>query len=350
MFTVVLLGPQTSTKTMMRSILVLLGLSAVAFACEDGWESFGESCYKFDNTDRNYADSEAFCLEQGGHLVSIHSDDENIFVGDKARELSMGNTWIGLDDNDEENVFSYLDGTPFYRGGFTRGEPNNWGGNQDCSYFPFRGTYGWDDMRCSNQASPLCERNGPCPEEWIVREETGNCYKWFTDRMSYDQAKARCLENGAYLVSITTPEENRFVIDDVAIATSGEENGPQTWIGLDDETTEGYWTLVDPESTDFLGRFSRGEPNNAGSGQNCAWFPFREAYKWDDVSCNANRKAVCKKPNPEHLFGDLTEKTKSIVVALYSGCINTEIQDDQNLCEKLEGIFDELVGDEDEEE
>ncbi|XP_071953791.1 macrophage mannose receptor 1-like [Antedon mediterranea] len=318
----------------------------MATSCSGNWLSYGDSCYKFDNTQRNYAASEEYCTTQGGHMVSIHNDAENAFVIDKAQELDLRNTWIGLDDNGHENVFTFLDGTDFFRGGYTRGEPNDWGGNQDCSYFPFRETYGWDDMRCSNSAQYICENVAPCAAGWT--ENQGHCYKRYSDSVDYPTAKASCIGHGGYILAITTPEENEYVYDNIQDDPSSDP--PTTWVGIDDMQYEGRFTLAEPGNDFFNGRFSRGEPNNAGSGQNCAWFPFRDPYSWDDISCEAQRSVVCKKPDPARRFADdMARHLKDTLLHMRDACFASEqltVEDDtQNMCEKVEEVINTLIED-----
>ena len=50
--------------------------------CESGWKMFGNNCYQV-STDRNSFDgAEASCRSNGGHLTSIHSQEELNFIKD----------------------------------------------------------------------------------------------------------------------------------------------------------------------------------------------------------------------------------------------------------------------------
>ncbi|KAK6053094.1 lectin C-type domain protein [Cooperia oncophora] len=70
--------------------------------CDSEWTYFSQtsSCFKV-FFGQKWDDAEAFCVEQGGHLASIHSEQENTFVANLARtNMKLTNpddlTWIGL--------------------------------------------------------------------------------------------------------------------------------------------------------------------------------------------------------------------------------------------------------------
>lgn len=76
--------------------------------CDQGWALFNLSCYKL-GFNADFDDSEAFCVTNGGHLASIHSTQENIFVAGLARtgmlEDGSKQPWIGLKTSDGSNWF-----------------------------------------------------------------------------------------------------------------------------------------------------------------------------------------------------------------------------------------------------
>uniref|UniRef100_A0A914QJ87 C-type lectin domain-containing protein n=1 Tax=Panagrolaimus davidi TaxID=227884 RepID=A0A914QJ87_9BILA len=54
--------------------------------------------------------AEAFCVDQGGHLVSIHLPEENNFIINNFN-IQFGGAWIGLQLNSD--VWKWTDGTEF---------------------------------------------------------------------------------------------------------------------------------------------------------------------------------------------------------------------------------------------
>jgi len=63
--------------------------------------------------------------------------------------------WIGLSDATEEGKWIWDDGSDldftFWRGG----EPNDWGGREDCVHI--RANQRWNDINCNNKAAFICE-------------------------------------------------------------------------------------------------------------------------------------------------------------------------------------------------
>ncbi|CAJ0589140.1 unnamed protein product [Cylicocyclus nassatus] len=86
--------------------------------CESGWTYFDKTaaCYKT-FLDANAYDAEYICNALGGHLTSIHSLAENIFVAELARtgrpwKDAHDLTWIGLwAKGTGSKVWAWTDGT-----------------------------------------------------------------------------------------------------------------------------------------------------------------------------------------------------------------------------------------------
>ncbi|KAI1887285.1 hypothetical protein AGOR_G00188670 [Albula goreensis] len=66
------------------------------------------------------------------------------------------------------------------------------------------------------------------------------------------------------------------------------------WIGLTDRENEGTWKWVDG-TTLTTGYWRSGEPNNAGSGEDCAAM---HPEGWNDLPCSDTTCWVCEKPAP----------------------------------------------------
>jgi hypothetical protein len=48
--------------------------------CPGGWKLFNGRCYLLVLNKTTWADAEKDCYNKGGHLASIHSEDENTFI------------------------------------------------------------------------------------------------------------------------------------------------------------------------------------------------------------------------------------------------------------------------------
>ncbi|CAJ0593933.1 unnamed protein product [Cylicocyclus nassatus] len=129
--------------------------------CGSGWTYFNStnSCYKtlFDET---WTAAESICVLLGGHLTSIHSPEENLFV----TTLSKANirrshwkkaTWIGLHQAryPSSTEWTWTDGTKVDYSPFAPGEPNNLARREQCAqlYSDEPHYQQWNDWRCDTK-------------------------------------------------------------------------------------------------------------------------------------------------------------------------------------------------------
>ncbi|WKY08527.1 hypothetical protein Q1695_007784 [Nippostrongylus brasiliensis] len=103
--------------------------------CDSEWTYFSQtnSCFKLFFNEK-WDDAEAFCVEQGGHLASIHSEQENTFVANLARtnkKLTDPNdlTWIGLQA--DGNGWKWSDNTTVNYINWAPKQPDN-PGKENC--------------------------------------------------------------------------------------------------------------------------------------------------------------------------------------------------------------------------
>ena len=103
--------------------------------CLTGWTRESSSCYRVFNISKLWQNAETSCKTEasGAHLVSISSEEENLFV----RNLAQGPTspatavQIGLRHYSDEGVdaqgmpvFRWIDGTPFVFQKWSPDQPN----------------------------------------------------------------------------------------------------------------------------------------------------------------------------------------------------------------------------------
>jgi len=63
--------------------------------CQDGWLFFEEKCYFFSDIKTNYFHAQLSCQEKNGHLVTVHSHEEQNFITQNAG--CNENVWIGIE-------------------------------------------------------------------------------------------------------------------------------------------------------------------------------------------------------------------------------------------------------------
>ena len=96
-----------------------------------------------------WADAEAFCVAQGGHLATIDDPAEGDFV-----RAAIGNSWIGLYEPDTDGEYAWADGSEVGFLYFLRQEPNG-GANENCGELLANG---WNDLDCAASRPFTCER------------------------------------------------------------------------------------------------------------------------------------------------------------------------------------------------
>lgn len=144
--------------------------------CPSGWTFWGTHCYRYFSVSLNWFSAERFCNQFGtihegsqdqlAHLVSIHSEVENIFIRSLWESLRNPDRvkercWIGLTDEVSEGDFLWSDQTVSDYTKWAHGQPNNNKGNQNCAALvridsgAFVGS--WDDGYCSLPLPFMCK-------------------------------------------------------------------------------------------------------------------------------------------------------------------------------------------------
>jgi len=128
-------------------------------ACPEGWVASPtrDVCIGNDNHEKaTFDDALNACRSKGGTLAQPRTQAEQDVI---ASLYPNTNVWIGLDDMENEGTFVWSDGTPFCDcGGYNNwneGEPNDLGGNEDCTHLLPNGR--WNDLNCNKKIQYVCE-------------------------------------------------------------------------------------------------------------------------------------------------------------------------------------------------
>ncbi|XP_056597475.1 CD209 antigen-like protein C isoform X2 [Triplophysa dalaica] len=119
------------------------------------------------------------------------------------------------------------------------------------------------------------------------------------DKQNWSKSRDVCISKGADLVTITSQEEQDFLVSKIK---------ETHWIGLNDLDTEGRWVWVDNQTLEETGVefwFGSGqkEPDNwkveDPSGENCGSLGDSNGnlHTWFDGSCKKQKKFICEKKN-----------------------------------------------------
>uniref|UniRef100_A0A3B3UB58 C-type lectin domain-containing protein n=1 Tax=Poecilia latipinna TaxID=48699 RepID=A0A3B3UB58_9TELE len=134
-----------------------LSLSLAHSQCREGWREYESKCYFFSTDNKTWTEANAYCVEQQGHLVSFHSEEELSFL--TGEQLKGSSKWIGLRHNPIEGGYSWSDGTPLSHTNWGHGEPNNHEDREECVEMVSsnNGTFSWwNDLNCDAHQDWIC--------------------------------------------------------------------------------------------------------------------------------------------------------------------------------------------------
>ena len=101
------------------------------------------SCYAHVDDNINWNEAEECCVAWGGHLASIHSNNENIILNDIRNQDRF--TWIGMSDRVNDGM-NWADGTPYDYDEFKMRQRDR-EGRESCVHFIDK--LKWNDDDCS---------------------------------------------------------------------------------------------------------------------------------------------------------------------------------------------------------
>ncbi|XP_036420138.1 C-type lectin domain family 4 member M-like [Colossoma macropomum] len=128
-------------------------------SCFKDWKKHKSSFYFFSTEQKSWSAARQDCRERGADLVIINNREEQMFLIDQKKGR---NFWIGLTDEDKENMWKWVDGQPLTDKFWKKHEPNDANDVEDCAVFTTTAEYGWrtwNDMSCSVSENWVCEFN-----------------------------------------------------------------------------------------------------------------------------------------------------------------------------------------------
>ena len=136
-------------------------LCSVLLARQDRYKSSDdpkcEPNYTLMGNPLSWADANAACLAGGLQLASVQSAAENALLVTAA---AGNHVWIGGTDAASEGAWVWIpSNTPITPPSYTNwgtGEPNSYGGNEDCLLANWGSTGTWNDGSCNNQERYIC--------------------------------------------------------------------------------------------------------------------------------------------------------------------------------------------------
>ena len=267
------------------------GLSLYSWYYDDDGDGFGDPFVVLES-----------CAQITG-MISDNSDcdDANADVNPGSDELcndGIDNNCDGyLDDSSSVDAFSGyldLDGDGFGGGGLLS--------SCDDIYYTLDEDCDDDDAAVHPNASEICDgidndcngnidSNTLCKSELSycrLRRRQGSSYLFCRNNRTWSVAKGECASLGYQLATINDSGENTWIDGQVDFFASSR----RWWIGYNDITLEDYWDWDGPFST--YTNWGSGEPNDAGSGEDCVLLNQSSGGEWNDASCSTSTYFVCE--------------------------------------------------------
>ena len=290
---------------------------------------FNGHTYRIVKEKTTWLEAKEKCEQAGGHLATITTTEEQMFV----ELLNYQNTplWFGLYKNSGNDWEWVIQESVEYTH-WASGEPNDYATRE----FPFENVGvmrpEWNDLHENNKneiGGYLCEWDDITVDvEYVVEEGTiadsegigvlnNHTYQIFKEKCSWTEAKEKCEAAGGHLVTITSPDEQRFV-------DRLNKGNKQYWMGLyKGGNGNGEWGWITGEPFNYS-YWASGEPNDYFTRE----FPFENAgvvgKGWND--CHENNNAdiegyICEWDEDINGLANKVERTNEVDSIAYSqGC------------------------------
>ncbi|XP_038077188.1 hepatic lectin-like [Patiria miniata] len=130
-------------------------------------------------------------------------------------------------------------------------------------------------------SSSCNRRNWLCTAPW--KKWGGSCYLSTQRHLTYDDAREACRRQVA---APRSDQENDFL--------ASLAQGSVIWVACTDRRQEGLWECEGfQDGQGIFANWRKGEPNNCGVREDCVYLQL--SYKWNDVRCEIEIQAVCKR-------------------------------------------------------
>ncbi|XP_072923106.1 C-type lectin BpLec-like isoform X3 [Hemitrygon akajei] len=132
---------------------------------------------------------------------------------------------------------------------------------------------------------------GPCDEKWFYFPPLNSCYRFFSDKKTWEEAEDFCNrdERCGQLASVNSEEHNTFISNVVFIVN---QKKPTAWIGLNDICKEGNFTWVDG-SLYCYSKWAKNQPDDFKRKEDCVNIHRFNDMAWNDAPCDKKNGFVC---------------------------------------------------------
>ena len=201
---------QTMNRFRMRAIAFVvvfaMALSAAASMPMDVFAEYGDldtinnysyfngHTYSVIDKALDWYEAKGYCENLGGHLVTITSEDENVFVFNLVQDSSCEAyyLWIGASDSDNEGEWKWITDETFVYTNWDSGQPDNLSGvdNAEEDYLTFLRSNGrWNDLQSTGDSyggSQLSESAFICEWDYLVTNPDYNFFVLARDNNNFN--------------------------------------------------------------------------------------------------------------------------------------------------------------------
>ncbi len=131
--------------------------------CEEG--NFNGHRYMIFDNDKTYHEAEAYCESLGGHLATIHNQEENDYLYRYMVSQGYASAYFGFSDEANEGEWKWVNGDPVFYTNWADGEPNSGRDTENYAQFYWEypdgkwndGSFGLLDVPDSGGSAYICE-------------------------------------------------------------------------------------------------------------------------------------------------------------------------------------------------
>ncbi|XP_067107531.1 macrophage mannose receptor 1 [Osmerus mordax] len=267
--------------------------------CPNYWVPYAGHCYFLERTKKMWREALTACHKEGGDLASIHNIEEQSFIISQSGYLASDELWIGLNDQQNHNLFEWSDRSHVTFAQWQMGEPSHdTNFQEDCVLI--RGKDGkWADIMCEKTHGYICKKKASikppegATEEVISGCKTGwirfgiYCYNIGSETKTFEEAKTICQKSDSNLVHVDNRYESAFLISLVGLRPE-----KYFWTGLSNLADIETFLWSSGTEVKFT-HFNAGMPDRKQGCVAIATGMF--AGLWDVLSCDRKEKYICKK-------------------------------------------------------
>lgn len=237
-------------------------------------DTYDDHEYTFITTALSWEQAAADCSTRGAHLVDLADSVEEAWVWALAdAAVSNSGWWHGYSDTVVEGSFVWDGGSASTYTNWRGGEPNDFGGLEDCASFADDGAGAWNDKACTTLYPYVCESG--CEKSSWYADLDGDGYG---DPASVERA---CEAPVGLIADSSDCDDTNAAIHPAAAESCDAADADEDCDGLADDADES----VDPSglTTYYLDADSDGDGDAAISVQLCE---LRAGYSTSAGDCD----------------------------------------------------------------